>query len=188
MKMEETERSETSAYKRQTPGNYPKESIKHSEHGESLNQEVSKCLANKYLEHLKRTKRVFFSTHLLSCGPHCVETRHVLRRSARSRSNTTPLQKNTESKSKILADILFGHGILEAGVSSCSLPDYTASYHRRYVFTVTTGNFAFRGPCIVICSYNRNQQYAIFLNFILIYNSTCFGQTYCPLSGVLVLY
>jgi len=31
-----TECSETSAYKIQTPGNYPQESIQHSEHGESL--------------------------------------------------------------------------------------------------------------------------------------------------------
>ena len=37
MNMEETECSETSAYKFQTPGNYPKESIQHTEHGESLN-------------------------------------------------------------------------------------------------------------------------------------------------------
>ena len=34
MKMEQC--SETSAYKIQTPGNYPEESIQHSEHGESL--------------------------------------------------------------------------------------------------------------------------------------------------------
>ena len=34
--MEQTECSETSAYKIQTPGNYPKESIQHAEHGESL--------------------------------------------------------------------------------------------------------------------------------------------------------
>jgi len=32
-----TECSETSAYKIQTPGNYPEESIQHSEHGECLN-------------------------------------------------------------------------------------------------------------------------------------------------------
>jgi len=31
-----TECSETSAYKLQTPGNYPKESIQHSENGKSL--------------------------------------------------------------------------------------------------------------------------------------------------------
>jgi hypothetical protein len=33
-------------------------------------------------------------------------------------------------------------------------------------------------------SYNGSQQDALLLNFILIYNSTCFGQTYCPSSGV----
>jgi hypothetical protein len=38
MKMEQTEFSETSAYKIQTPGNYPEEEIQHSEHSESLNQ------------------------------------------------------------------------------------------------------------------------------------------------------
>jgi len=36
MKMEQTERSETSAYKIQTPGNYLEKSAQHSEHGESL--------------------------------------------------------------------------------------------------------------------------------------------------------
>ena len=36
MKMEQTECSETSAYKIQTPENYPEESIQHSEHGECL--------------------------------------------------------------------------------------------------------------------------------------------------------
>jgi len=36
MKMKQTECSETSAYKIQTPGNYPEESIQHSEHGERL--------------------------------------------------------------------------------------------------------------------------------------------------------
>jgi hypothetical protein len=36
MKMEQTERSETLAFKIQTPGNHPEENIQHSEHGESL--------------------------------------------------------------------------------------------------------------------------------------------------------
>jgi hypothetical protein len=36
MKMEQTDCFETSAYKIQTPGNYPEESIQHSEYGESL--------------------------------------------------------------------------------------------------------------------------------------------------------
>jgi len=36
MKMEQTECSETLAYKIQTPGNYLEENIQHTEHGESL--------------------------------------------------------------------------------------------------------------------------------------------------------
>ena len=40
MKMEQTECSETLAYKIQTPGNYPEESILRSEHGESLKSRI----------------------------------------------------------------------------------------------------------------------------------------------------
>jgi hypothetical protein len=36
MKMEQIERSETSAYKIQTPGNHPEENIQHTEHSEGL--------------------------------------------------------------------------------------------------------------------------------------------------------
>jgi hypothetical protein len=36
MKMEQTECSEKSAYKIQTPGNHPEENIQRTEHGESL--------------------------------------------------------------------------------------------------------------------------------------------------------
>jgi len=39
MNMEQAECSETSAYKIQTPENYPEESIQHLEHGEVRNQE-----------------------------------------------------------------------------------------------------------------------------------------------------
>jgi hypothetical protein len=49
-------------------------------------------------------------------------------------------------------------------------------------------NLTFRVPCNVIYSYNKSQQDALFLKFILVKNSTCFGQIYCPSSGVLVLY
>ena len=38
------------------------------------------------------------------------------------------------------------------------------------------------------CCYNKSQQDALFLNFILENKSTCFGQTYCPSSGFLILY
>jgi len=37
-------------------------------------------------------------------------------------------------------------------------------------------------------SYNRSQQDALFLNFILINSFTCFGQTCCQSQGVLILY
>jgi len=36
MKIEQTECCEMSAYKIQTPGNYPEENIQHTEHGKSL--------------------------------------------------------------------------------------------------------------------------------------------------------
>jgi len=39
--MEQTECSEMLAYKIQTPGNYPKESIQYSEHGESLKSRIT---------------------------------------------------------------------------------------------------------------------------------------------------
>jgi len=40
MKTEQTECSETSAYKVQTPGNYPEESIKHTEQGENFKSRI----------------------------------------------------------------------------------------------------------------------------------------------------
>jgi hypothetical protein len=40
MKMEQTECSETLAYKIQMPGNYPEEGIQHSEHAESLKSRI----------------------------------------------------------------------------------------------------------------------------------------------------
>jgi hypothetical protein len=49
-------------------------------------------------------------------------------------------------------------------------------------------SLTFRGLCIVIYSYNKSQQDALFLNFILVKNSTCFGQIYGPSSGVSILY
>jgi hypothetical protein len=41
MKMEQTERSETSVFKLQTPGNNPEETIRHSKHGERLKSGTS---------------------------------------------------------------------------------------------------------------------------------------------------
>ena len=59
--------------------------------------------------------------------------------------------------------------------------------HRVLCYIVTT-NLTLTGPCIVIYSYNKIQQDALFLKFILVKNSTCFEQIYCPSSGVLILY
>jgi len=41
-------------------------------------------------------------------------------------------------------------------------------------------NLTFRGLYIVIYSYNKSQSNALFLIFILVKNSTRFGQIYCP--------
>jgi hypothetical protein len=54
----------------------------------------------------------------------------------------------------------------------------------QYLFDILT----FRAPRIVIYSYDKSQQDALFLNFILVKKSTCFGQIYCPSSAVLILY
>ena len=37
-------------------------------------------------------------------------------------------------------------------------------------------------------SYNRSQKMHYFSSLFLISNSTCFGQSYCPSSGVLILF
>jgi hypothetical protein len=60
MKMEQTECFETSAYKIQTPGNYPEESIQHTEHGgESLKSRKKIDVVQKQIYRKKRdrTKR-----------------------------------------------------------------------------------------------------------------------------------
>jgi hypothetical protein len=43
MKMEQTECSETLAFKLQTPGNNPEESIRHSKHKKSLKSKIFGC-------------------------------------------------------------------------------------------------------------------------------------------------
>jgi len=46
--------------------------------------------------------------------------------------------------------------------------------------TASKMNLTFRGLCSVIYSCNKSQKDALFLNFILVKNSTCFRQIYCP--------
>jgi len=55
--MEQMECSETLAYKIQTPGNYPEESIQHSEHGESLKSRILMFLAH-FIKHIYCIKEV----------------------------------------------------------------------------------------------------------------------------------
>jgi hypothetical protein len=54
--MEQTECSEMSAYKIQTPGNYPEESIQHSEHGESFKSRNPFCFIHISLRITSRVK------------------------------------------------------------------------------------------------------------------------------------
>ena len=55
--------------------------------------------------------------------------------------------------------------------------------------TVSHPYLIFRGPCIVIYSCNKSQLDALFLKFCFWFkNSTCFGQIYCPSSGVSTFY
>ena len=71
--------------------------------------------------------------------------------------------------------------------------EITVFMDRQHNITETTENryessgLTFRGPCIVIYSYNKSQRDELFLKFILVKNSTCFGQIYCPSSGVSTL-
>jgi len=65
MKMEQTQCSETSAYKIQTPGNYPKESIQHTEHDESLKLRIHHfCLKRIIGIKLAYTSDLLFITEM----------------------------------------------------------------------------------------------------------------------------
>jgi hypothetical protein len=95
--------------------------------------------------------------------------------------------------------IVTGRGCIEAFVLMfrkskdwCNFSHVFFSYILRVTaflrFSSVTLNVTFRGPCIVIYSCNKGQRVALFLNFILVLNSECFRQIYCPSSGVLILY
>jgi hypothetical protein len=58
MKMEQTECSETSEYKIQTPGNYPVENMQHTEHEEKF--EIKNTRIYRILEYIPYSK--FLST------------------------------------------------------------------------------------------------------------------------------
>ena len=70
MKMEQTECSETSAYKLQMLGNYPKESIQRTEHGKSLKSRIPVpcCGVHPALRLCTSSLLViFWDDHVVSC-------------------------------------------------------------------------------------------------------------------------
>jgi len=78
---------------------------------------------------------------------------------------------------KILIIIVIAH-IVAVSCSGSILIILWCCTSGRFMLSLT-----FIGPCIAIYSYNKSQRDALFLNFILVNNSTCFGQIYCWLSA-----
>ena len=79
MKTEQTECSETSAYKIQMPGNYTEESVQHSEHSESLKSRM-------YRDYAKTVKQNL-NSRLMVEGVHSPETWTAVSHSRRSHSH-----------------------------------------------------------------------------------------------------
>jgi predicted solute-binding protein len=73
MKMEQSECSETSAYKIQTPGNYPEESIQHSEHGESLKSRIVSNYFDRLRHEINLTETTDSSLQIPSDSAHLRE-------------------------------------------------------------------------------------------------------------------
>jgi hypothetical protein len=69
MKMEQTECSETSAYKIQTPGNYPEEIIEHLEHGESLKSEIIHVWQGNKALRMENNRDIFSKASIRMLGP-----------------------------------------------------------------------------------------------------------------------
>ena len=83
--MEQTECSETSAFKIQTPGNYPKESVQHTEHGENLKLRIRvNNFSHIWTEYLKIPDDSFGKTfsvfHFWYEIPECLSTEFELLR------------------------------------------------------------------------------------------------------------
>ena len=83
--------------------------------------------------------------------------------------------------------VLIIMSIKKTVTNSYPVPD-ACKFQQNFYSTKCIWHSAFRGPCIVIYSYNKRQQDTLLLNFILVKISTCFGQTFCPSSGVLIPY
>jgi len=76
MKMEQTERSETSAYKIQMSGNHPKQRIQHSEHNKSLKSRNLAFLTYKDEQHILAIIHLSPITHISGLKTHKIPLRH----------------------------------------------------------------------------------------------------------------
>jgi len=54
--------------------------------------------------------------------------------------------------------------------------------HSKHLYVITRVRGALSQKTVIF-SYNKSQRDALFLKYILIKYSTCFGQIYCPSSG-----
>jgi hypothetical protein len=73
-----------------------------------------------------------------------------------------------------------------ASPSRCAFPHAKLTEMQKGVFPKIYfwKNLTFRGPCIVIYSYNNSQRDALLSQIYLIKYSKCFGHVHCPLSTV----
>jgi len=78
-----------------------------------------------------------------------------------------------------LLSIIRSLNTLYAAIGTC----HASAFHN-YKYD----SLIFRVTYVVIYSYNKSQRDSLFLKFILIKYSTCFGQIYYPSSGVSTLY
>jgi len=80
MKMEHTECSETSAYKIQMPGNYPEESIQHTEHGEILKSgtcQIALCELSDFCLDSSHLLSLVMTFCIISLYTYCEEESYV---------------------------------------------------------------------------------------------------------------
>jgi hypothetical protein len=96
--------------------------------------------------------------------------------------------ENSFNTNKCTILLIMRESITELPQVSALLSCHFQEAYTKVYLKHTAINLTFRRRCIVIYSYNKSQRDALFLNFILVKNSTCFGQTYCPLLGILILY
>ena len=103
----------------------------------------------------------------------------------RTKNNTTNVVIQRSSRKLLMMDILISETCWAHKKWNKIASDIKSVF---YSSTIQLINLTFREPCIVMYSYNKSQQDALFLKFIVIKDSTYFGQIYCASSGVSTLY